>query len=80
MHFTPPVWPSEPGRPPIQMHLDVRVTDLEGAVRHAQECGAALHEHQPQEDVRVMVDPAGHVFCLWLDAPQRPETPSWPAV
>jgi predicted enzyme related to lactoylglutathione lyase len=67
-NFTPPVWPSEPGQPPIQLHLDVRVTDLEGAVRHAEDCGATQHQHQPQPDVRVMVDPAGHVFCLWLDA------------
>jgi predicted enzyme related to lactoylglutathione lyase len=68
VHFTPPVWPSEPGRPPIQLHLDVRVTDLPGAVAHAESCGASVHPHQPQEDVRVMLDPAGHVFCLWLDA------------
>jgi len=68
VHFQPPVWPSEAGRPPIQLHLDVRVTDLAGAVSHAEECGATVHPHQPQEDVRVMVDPAGHVFCLWLDA------------
>ena len=68
VHFQPPVWPSEPGSPPIQLHLDVRVSDLAGAVRHAEACGATLHPHQPQEDVRVMVDPAGHVFCLWLDA------------
>ena len=65
--FQRPVWPSDPHRPPIQMHLDVRVTDLPGAVRHAEECGATEHPHQPQHDVRVMVDPAGHVFCLWLD-------------
>ena len=67
VHFQPPVWPSDPHEPPIQMHLDVRATDLAGAVRHAEECGATLHAHQPQDDVRVMVDPAGHVFCLWLD-------------
>ena len=66
-HFTPPVWPSRDGAPPIQMHLDVRTTDLAGAVAHAGSCGARLHDHQPQDDVRVMVDPAGHVFCLWLD-------------
>jgi predicted enzyme related to lactoylglutathione lyase len=68
VHHRAPVWPSDPHEPPIQMHLDVRVLDLEGAVRHAEECGAALHPHQPQDDVRVLVDPAGHVFCLWLDA------------
>jgi predicted enzyme related to lactoylglutathione lyase len=68
VHFRPPVWPSDPHEPPIQLHLDVRVSDLPGAVGHAEECGATVHPHQPQEDVRVLVDPAGHVFCLWLDA------------
>ena len=34
-NYQRPVWPSEPGKPPIQMHLDIRVTDLEGAVAHA---------------------------------------------
>jgi hypothetical protein len=23
--------------------------------------------HQPQDDVRVMLDPAGHPFCLYVD-------------
>ena len=49
------------------MHLDVRVTDLDGAVAHAVECGAELAAYQPQDDVRVCLDPAGHAFCLWLD-------------
>ncbi len=62
-----PVWPTEPGQPPIQMHLDIRVTDLDGAVQHALECGAVLADFQPQDDVRVGIDPAGHAFCLWLD-------------
>lgn len=66
-HFQRPVWPSEPGKPPIQMHLDVRVSDLDGAVAHALECGAELTAYQPQDDVRVCLDPAGHAFCLWLD-------------
>ena len=29
--------------------------------------GATVAEHQPQDDVRVMRDPAGHVFCLFAD-------------
>lgn len=65
-HYQPPVWPSEPGRPPIQLHLEVRVSDLQGALAHALECGARLAEHQPQDEVRVCLDPAGHLFCLWL--------------
>ena len=66
-HFQPPVWPSEPGAPPTQMHLEVQVDDLQGALTHALEVGARLADHQPQEDVRVCLDPAGHPFCLWLD-------------
>ncbi len=28
--------------------------------------GATLGGFQPQDDVRVCVDPAGHPFCLYL--------------
>jgi catechol 2,3-dioxygenase-like lactoylglutathione lyase family enzyme len=66
-HYVAPVWPSREGAPPMQLHLEVRVTDLEGALEHALACGARLAEHQPQADVRVCLDPAGHPFCLWLD-------------
>jgi catechol 2,3-dioxygenase-like lactoylglutathione lyase family enzyme len=68
-NYTPPVWPSTPGEPPIQLHLEIRVTDLEGAAAYALECGAVLAEFQPQDDVRVCLDPAGHAFCLYLDDP-----------
>jgi catechol 2,3-dioxygenase-like lactoylglutathione lyase family enzyme len=66
-HFAPPAWPSEPGAPPTQMHLEVQVSDLSGALEHALACGARLADFQPQDDVRVCLDPAGHPFCLWLD-------------
>jgi catechol 2,3-dioxygenase-like lactoylglutathione lyase family enzyme len=66
-HFTPPVWPSEPGKPPTQSHLEIQVDDLPGALEHALSCGARLAEFQPQDDVRVCFDPAGHPFCLWVD-------------
>ena len=36
-HYQPPVWPSEPGKPPTQMHLEVQVDDLQGALAHALE-------------------------------------------
>ncbi|MCW2759473.1 MAG: hypothetical protein JWO46_3219 [Nocardioidaceae bacterium] len=67
VNYAPPVWPTEPGRPPMQLHLEVRVTDLEGALEHALGCGARLATTQPQDDVRVCLDPEGHPFCLWLD-------------
>ena len=63
--YVPPVWPTRAGAPPQQMHLDIRVDDLAEAGRHAESLGARLAEHQPQDDVRVYLDPAGHPFCLW---------------
>jgi predicted enzyme related to lactoylglutathione lyase len=64
----PPVWPSRPGEPTMQLHLDVGVTDLDAAVEDAVALGARVAEYQPQDDVRVMLDPAGHPFCLYLDS------------
>ena len=66
-HHEPPTWPSEPGSPTQQLHLDLGVTDLEAAVADALELGARLAAHQPQEDVRVLLDPEGHPFCLYID-------------
>lgn len=37
-------------------------------VAWAVEAGATVAEHQPQEGVRVMLDPAGHPFCLFSGA------------
>ena len=61
-----PVWPSGPGDQQMMMHLDVEVDDLEVASAHAVAGGATVAEHQPQDDVRVLLDPAGHPFCLFL--------------
>lgn len=60
-----PTWPPVHGEQQMMMHLDVGVDDLEQGVAWAVECGATAAAHQPQEDVRVMVDPAGHHFCLF---------------
>ncbi|MGB6455424.1 MAG: VOC family protein [Streptosporangiaceae bacterium] len=43
----------------------MQVDDLASAVEWAIACGARIAEFQPQEDVRVMFDPAGHPFCLF---------------
>ncbi|MDT9592023.1 VOC family protein [Nocardioides zeae] len=67
-HHEPPTWPSEPGRPLMQSHLDVEVDDLDVAVADAVALGARLAVFQPQETVRVLLDPAGHPFCLYLAA------------
>lgn len=65
-HYVPPVWPSEAGSQHITEHLDIAVTDLDEAVAWATETGAKLADYQPQSDVRVMLDPAGHPFCLYV--------------
>jgi predicted enzyme related to lactoylglutathione lyase len=62
-----PVWPPEPGEQQMSMHLDFEVDDLESAVAFAESVGAVQAAFQPQESVRVMLDPAGHPFCLYLD-------------
>lgn len=61
-----PVWPSKVGQQHITQHLDIRVDDLESAVGQAIACGAVQDPYQPQDDVRVMRDPHGHPFCLFL--------------
>jgi len=65
----PPVWPGDPGEQQMQVHLDVAVTDLETSAAEAVALGARLAGHQPQGDVRVLLDPAGHPFCLYRDLP-----------
>ena len=50
----------------MQVHLDVLVEDLDGAVARAESLGARQAEYQPQDDVRVMLDPVGHVFDLFV--------------
>jgi catechol 2,3-dioxygenase-like lactoylglutathione lyase family enzyme len=61
-----PVWPQTAVDQQMQLHLDLQVDDLTGAVEDAVALGATLAGFQPQEDVRVLLDPAGHPFCLYL--------------
>ena len=65
--YVRPVWPAGPGDPQMSMHLDIKVDDLEAASAHAVQAGATLADFQPQEHVRVHLDPAGHPFCLYVD-------------
>jgi Glyoxalase-like domain len=64
--YVPPVWPPADGKQQMMMHLDFEVSDLAIAVEHAIELGAREAEHQPQENIRVMLDPVGHPFCIYL--------------
>ncbi|NYD42427.1 VOC family protein [Nocardioides panaciterrulae] len=78
--YEPPTWPEQPETQQKMMHLDVRVVPaaggdpcgpagqeaLEAAVAVAVAAGGRLAEHQPREDLRVVLDPAGHPLCLFL--------------
>jgi nucleotide-binding universal stress UspA family protein len=66
--YRPPTWP-EPDVPK-QIHLDLDVDDLPAAVAEARRLGAREAAHQPAPDVRrIMLDPAGHPFCLTTQIP-----------
>ncbi|WP_308284335.1 VOC family protein [Phycicoccus mangrovi] len=65
---TPPTWPSE--AVPMQMHMDFEVPTREELERHrerAERLGARLlydRTHVKDAPLYVLVDPAGHPFCL----------------
>jgi hypothetical protein len=60
-----PEWPD--GGAPKQYHLDLSVDDLDLAEKAALELGATKAAHQPEPDRwRVLIDPAGHPFCLTI--------------
>jgi catechol 2,3-dioxygenase-like lactoylglutathione lyase family enzyme len=64
--YQKPTWPAGPGDQQMMIHLDIKVDDLITAGAHAIAAGATLADYQPQDDVRVFLDPAGHPFCLWV--------------
>lgn len=67
-NYVRPAWPSTPGSPLMMSHLEIGVDDLVTGQAWAIDAGASLADYQPQDHVRVMIDPAGHPFCLfqWL--------------
>jgi catechol 2,3-dioxygenase-like lactoylglutathione lyase family enzyme len=64
--YEAPTWPTRTGRPQMQMHLDIEVDDLDRGIARAVALGATVADFQPQEAVRVCLDPDGHPFCLFV--------------
>jgi hypothetical protein len=66
-----PVWPEESGAQAKMMHLEILVEDLDQAIEVILRGGGDEAPHQPgdrdRSRLRVMLDPAGHPFCLFLD-------------
>lgn len=61
-----PVWPSTSAEAQMQIHLDIQVEDLDRGQAFALSVGARLAAIQFQDDVRVLLDPVGHPFCLFV--------------
>lgn len=68
--YVRPVWPSTKDEQQMSIHLDIATDDVEKSVALARALGATVAEWQPQEDVTVMLDPAGHPFCLFYWVPE----------
>jgi len=49
----------------MMIHLDFEESDLQSEATRAIDLGVTLPAYQPQEKVRVLLDPAGHPFCLY---------------
>jgi catechol 2,3-dioxygenase-like lactoylglutathione lyase family enzyme len=62
-----PTWPAEEDTQRMQLHLDIEVDDLGAEVDRAVGLGASVADVQPQPHVRVLLDPAGHPFCLFVN-------------
>jgi len=56
--YLPPAWPGT-----SIVHLDLTADDIDAAAARALELGA-LWPEQPDPRWRVLLDPAGHPFCL----------------
>jgi catechol 2,3-dioxygenase-like lactoylglutathione lyase family enzyme len=67
--YQPPVWPEEQGAQAKMIHFEVLVDDMDAAVAHALAAGGRQAPTQPErrspDELRVMLDPAGHPFCLF---------------
>lgn len=64
LEYKPPVWPEKPEAQQQMAHMDFAVNDLDKAVQYAIQCGATIADDQFSDNWRVMIDPAGHPFCL----------------
>lgn len=60
--YQAPSWPNEHGSK--QFHFDLAVDDIDAAEVRAVALGASVPADQPGGTWRVLLDPAGHPFCL----------------
>ena len=68
-NYERPVWPGVSGKQQQMLHLDFYVDDIEKGVRRALSCGAELSKIQLEDGWRVLLDQAGHPFCILPNMP-----------
>jgi catechol 2,3-dioxygenase-like lactoylglutathione lyase family enzyme len=62
-NYVPPTWPTSDV--PKQAHMEFGVDDLDAGEEALLKLGATKPDEQPQPDRwRVLLDPAGHPFCI----------------
>lgn len=67
--YVAPTWPAGPV--PKQLHLDLAVSDLDTEESRIVALGATPAAVQPNpEHWRVLIDPAGHPFCITTLIPE----------
>jgi len=67
--YEPPVWPEEPGKLTKMIHFEVGIKgSMDEAVADVVAAGGRVAPWQPADrdpnELRIMLDPAGHPFCL----------------
>jgi Glyoxalase-like domain len=60
--YRAPGWPNEHGSK--QFHLDLAAEDIDAEAERLVGLGATMADPQPGETWRVLLDPAGHPFCV----------------
>lgn len=69
--WLPPRWPDP--EYPQQLHLDIRVDDVDAAERAVLALGARRLVGARETGFRVFADPVGHPFCLVFGQPAKTE-------
>jgi catechol 2,3-dioxygenase-like lactoylglutathione lyase family enzyme len=70
--YRPPTWPSS--EVPLHSHFDFVVEDPDAVAAQMVAMGGRYADHQDPDDPHfvVMLDPAGHPFCLLRSSVARP--------
>lgn len=67
MHLDVRVTPAAPTSGDTNISEDEGQAALDAAAELAVASGGRLADHQPRQDLRIILDPAGHPLCLFLN-------------